>query len=150
MWFSLAIRDVLNLSWLLKLCYTFFKADAISCAKENNDKVLEFLQELSEGEILRGIICDMVIDDSLKCYVSNEDVKKKENGFSSSNLNLLPTEDIPLSNGRFSCYLDILLELCLRHDFPEKLVTFLLQLLPNQEYKVMTLFYCLSCFINDW
>ncbi|XP_046846410.1 E3 ubiquitin-protein ligase UBR3-like [Xenia sp. Carnegie-2017] len=111
-------------------------ADAISCAKENNDKVLEFLQELSEGEILRGIICDMVMDDSLKFYVSNEDVTKKENGFSSLNLNLLPPEDIPLSNGRFSCYLDMLLELCLRHDFPEKLVTFLLQLLPNQEYKI--------------
>ena len=38
-------------------------------------------------------------------------------------------------------FLDLLLDIVIKLDFPEKLVTFLLQLLPNQEYKVCT--YCM-------
>lgn len=104
------------------------------------DELVNFLQELCKGEALRSVICDVIVQECLEETHSRRDLTRvnSETSCSSDDFNVALCRQ-----NRSKCcenepvrYLDLLLDIIIKLDFPENLVTFLLQLLPNQKYKV--------------
>lgn len=105
---------------------------------------MDLLQELCKGEVLRGITCETIIGECLEINQSNQELRHVER--EQSSLHFLPTvyRKEECCEREATSFLELLLDLVIKLDFPEKLVTFLLQLLPNQEYKVQYLLIMMS------
>ena len=121
--------------------YPFLTEDSILSENEDIDEIMGFLLELCEGEVLRSIICDAVVQECLDVSQSGQELRRVDSEPSSSSFHFLST--VCSCDGASDCYehettsfLDLLLDVVIKLDFPEKMVTFLLQLLPDQEYKV--------------
>ena len=100
-----------------------------------------FLQELCEGEVLRSIICDAIVQECLDVGPSSQELRRVDSVKSCSSFHFLSA--VCSYDSASDCcehetvsFLDLLLDVVIKLDFPEKVVTFLLQLLPDQEYKV--------------
>ena len=104
---------------------------------------MDFLQELGEGEVLRRIVCDVIVQECLDVGTSSQELRRADSEQSSSSSFQFLSASWSNDSVSDCCerestsYLDLLLDLIIKLDFPEKLVTFLLQLLPDQEYKVL-------------
>ena len=121
--------------------YPFLTEDSILSENEDIDEIMGFLLELCEGEVLRSIICDAVVQECLDVSQSGQELRRVDSEPSSSSFHFLSA--VCSCDGASDCYehettsfLDLLLDVVIKLDFPEKMVTFLLQLLPDQEYKV--------------
>ena len=105
---------------------------------------MDFLQELGEGEVLRRIVCDVIVQECLDVGTSSQELRRASDSEQSSSSSFQFLSASWSNDSVSDCcerestsYLDLLLDLIIKLDFPEKLVTFLLQLLPDQEYKVL-------------
>ena len=121
----------------------FLTEDSILSGNEDVDEIVDFLQELCEGEVLRSVICDAMVQECFDVSQSDQELRRVDSEQSCSSFHFLSA--ICSYDSASNCYeresasfLDLLLDIVIKLDFPEKLVTFLLQLLPNQEYKVCT------------
>ena len=109
--------------------------------QDDVDEIVDFLQEISEGEILRSVVCDVIVQDCFDVSQSSEELRCVNSGQSSSFFQFLwamwSNDSVSsCSERKSSSFLDLLLDLLIKMHFPEKLVSFLLRLLPDQEYKV--------------
>ena len=109
--------------------------------QDNVNEIVDFLQELGEGEVLRSIVSDAIVQDCLDVSLSSQELRCVKSGQSSSSFKFPSTtwsndSVSSCSEHKSTSFLDVLLDLVIKLDFPEKLVTFLLQLLPDPEYKV--------------
>lgn len=57
-------------------------------------------------------------------------------------VSFLPADPSIIESLKHKCFLEELLFWTIKYEFPQKMVTFLLNMLPDQDYKV-----CLSCYI---
>ena len=128
---------------LLLLVFVLFLLtdESILSGQDDVDEIVDFLQELGEGEVLRSIVCDVIVQECLDVNQSSQELRCVNSDQSSSSFQFLSaTWSSDKVNGcgerESTSFLDLLLDLVIKLDFPEKLVTFLLQLLPDQEYKV--------------
>ena len=109
--------------------------------QDDVNEIVDFLQELGEGEVLRSIVCDVIVQDCLDVSQSSQELRCVNSGQSSSSFQFLSaawSNDwvSSCSERKSTSFLDMLLDLLIKLDFPKKLVTFLLQLLQDEEYKV--------------
>lgn len=106
------------------------------------DKIVQFLQELCQGEVIRSVICDVIVQECQDLTQSNADIRyvDSETSLCQSPQDFATAicyeEHVDCCEKEPINYLELLLDIVIKLDFPEKLVTFLLQLLPNQQYKV--------------
>lgn len=106
------------------------------------DEIVDFLQELCKGEVLRNILCDVIVQECCDVGQSSQELHGRHvSEESCSSFHVLSAICSDESENDYcgqesESFLDLLLDIVIKLDFPEKLVTFLLQLLPNQKYKV--------------
>ena len=137
----LALYFVLCHSLLVNICTFLLTDESMLSGQDDVDEIVDFLRELAEGEVLRSIVCDVIVQDCLDVSQSSQELRCANSGQSSSSFqSLLATwSNDSVSNcseHKSTSFLDLLLDLVIKLHFPEKLVNFLLQLLPDQEYKV--------------
>ncbi len=62
----------------------------------------------------------------------------------------LPSDPCIIESLKHKCFLEELLFWTIKYEFPQKMVTFLLNMLPDQDYKVFSLpFICYSHFLDS-
>ena len=128
-------------SLLVNICAFLLTDESMLSGQDDVDEVVDFLQELAEGEILRSIVCDVIVQDCLDVSQSSQELRCANSGQSSSSFQFLSAtwsndSVSSCSEKKSTSFLDLLLDLVIKLHFPEKLVTFLVQLMPDQEYKV--------------
>ena len=130
--------DLKRTKYPLIIFIYFLTDDFISSSNEDIDEIVDFLLELCEREVLRGITCDFMVEECFSVSQSNQELRRVNNELSSSSFQPLCSYDCDRDccAHEMKSFMDILLDIVIKLDFPEKLVTFLLQLLPHQEYKV--------------
>ena len=121
--------------------FTTMTDESMLSGRDNVDEIVDFLQELGEGEVLRSIVCDVIVQDCLDVSQSSQELRCVNSGQSSSSFQFLSAtwsndSVSSCSERKSTSFLDMLLDLVIKLDFPKKVATFLLQLLPDQEYKV--------------
>lgn len=134
------LNFIINLKYFF--CGIFLTEDSITTVNDDIDKILQFLQELCKGEVLRSVICDVIVQQCQDLTQSNADITYVDSETSLCQSPQDCTTTVCYQDYVNCCekepvnYLELLLDIVIKLDFPEKLVTFLLQLLPNQQYKV--------------
>ena len=138
---DLDLYFVLCHSLLVNICAFLLTDESMLSGQDHVDEIMDFLQELAEGEVLRSIVCDVIVQDCLDVSQSSQELRCANSGQSSSSFQFLlatwSSDSVSsCSENKSTSFLDLLLDLVIKLYFPEKLVTFLLQLMPDQEYKV--------------
>lgn len=148
---SIIIKCVHFPSSNLNLCFVFFSLDQVSDGMTDAEVLVNFLVQLSDTNTMKTIVAQSL----MKRIVDIDTISSDRKPLSSSSVSSFSTPVLSPFERRgdtsfFSCgmssdsfddivnftFLDFLMDFVAQFEFPQKIVTFLLHLLPNADYKV--------------